>query len=322
MKRFVFLIIAVAVVVVLWTGAWFFAAGEATKYVKSFAEADGVTTPKVTCDSFSLGGYPFGFDLTCTGATVVSGDITVTVKGLKATALVYRPTHVLIFAEAPLSIADAFTGSQRRLDFSDLEASARLEGWRVGRVSLVADKLKWNDTLVGDRLLGSASHLEAHLIDIPEQHDAAKHLAALAAYSKLDDVAAPGFDISNGVTSFEAELNGLPDDVRSYGDPGLLQRIQKAGGIFKLVGLKGEDADSRFDASGTLGLDQSGRIEGQLKLSSKGIVERLDGLIPENLKGLMLGGQAADGSYAQTINIRAGIVFSGLVPTAVIPPLY
>lgn len=322
MKRIIVLGAVVLLVIVLWSGAWFWAVGQATAYVKTLETADGVTTPRVACDSFGVGGFPFGFDLTCTGATIILADTTVTVSGLKASALVYRPTFVLVFAQSPVTIADAFTGSRRRLDFTDAEASARLDGWRIGRVSLVVDAPVWNDVVLEDRLIARAERLETHLIDVPAKHDAKAGLAALAEYAQIDGLVAPGLEIVSGKTIFEGELTNLPDDVRTYGDADLLKRWQAAGGKFVLTGFKGEDVGSRFDVAGTLGLDRQGRVEGQLKLNSNGVVERLEPLIAEQFRGLILGGQAADGSYSQTVNIAAGVVFSGLVPAAVIPPLY
>ena len=322
MKRIIVLGAVVLLVIVLWSGAWFWAAGQAAAYVKTLETADGVTTPRVTCESFGIGGFPFGFDLTCTAATITLNDTTVTVSGLKASALVYRPTFVLVFAQSPVTIADAFTGSQRRLDFTDAEASARLDGWRIGRVSLVVNAPVWNDVVLEDRLIARADRLEAHLIDVPARHDAKAGLAALAEYAEIDGLIAPGLEIVSGKTTFEGEITNLPDDVRTYGDADLLKRWQTAGGKFALTGFKDDDVDSRFDVAGTLGLDAQGRIEGQLKLNSKGVVERLGPLVPEQFRGLILGGQAADGSYSQTVNIAAGVVFSGLVPAAVIPPLF
>jgi len=52
------------------------------------------------------------------------------------------------------------------------------------------------------------------------------------------------------------------------------------------------------------------------------VVERLGPIIPDQYKGLILGGQAADGSYSQTISIAAGLAFAGLVPVGVIPPVF
>jgi hypothetical protein len=322
MKKIIALGIVIFVVAIGYTIAWFWAAGQAAAYVKTLETADGVTTPRVTCGAFGIGGFPFGFDATCTEATIVSGDVTVTMTGLKASAEVYRPTHVLLFAQSPVSIDDAFTGSRSRLDFASVTASARLDGWRIGRVSVVMEAPVWNDTVLDDRLLAKADRAELHLIDIPEQHDATAGLASLAQYAEIDGLNAPGFEIAAGKSTFEAEITNLPDDVRTYGDADLLQRWQAAGGKFILTGFKGDDTPNRFEASGTLGLDSGGRLEGQIKLSSKGVVERLGSIIPEQYKGLILGGQADDGSYSQTVNIAAGVVFSGLVPAGMIPPLF
>lgn len=322
MKRFVALGIVVILVAAGWTGAWFWGAGLIDGYRRQLAAADGVAAPKLVCENFSIGGYPFGFDLTCTGATLASGDITVTVKGLKASAQIYNPTHVLLFAEAPVTIADAFTGSQSRLDFVSAQASARLAGWRIGRVSLVLENPEWNDTVLGDRLIARAGHLEAHLLDLPQLHDAAAGLAGLGEYLEIRQLEAPGFEVASGAATFEGEADRLPDDIRSWAGSDLLRRWQAAGGSFTLRKLAASDAAGSLDASGTLALDAQGKVNGQLKLHSKGVVERLGPLLPEQYRGLVTGAQAADGSYSQTVSVAAGVVFSGVAPLAVIPPLF
>jgi hypothetical protein len=322
MRRIIILGVVVALVIIAWTSAWFWGAGFITDQVKALANEDGVTEPKVTCGSFGVGGFPFGFDLTCTDAAVTYGDITVTASGLKAAAEVYNPTFVLLFAKSPVNITDAFTGSQSRLDFETAEASARLNGWRIGRVSVVVEKPVWNDTVLEDRLIAKADHAEAHLVDLPEEHDAKAGLAGLAQYVQLEGVNAPGFQINAAKATLESAVDKLPDDVRTYGDPDLLKRWQAAGGVFTLKGLNAVDGDTSLDATGTLKLDDQGRLNGQLKLHSKGVVERIGPLIPETYRGWIVGAQAADGSYSQTLNIAAGVVFAGMIPAGMVPPAF
>ncbi|MEO6394431.1 MAG: DUF2125 domain-containing protein [Devosia sp.] len=322
MNRFVALGVVVAIIVVLWSGAWFWAAGTATAYVKALETADGVSTPQVKCLEFSITGFPFGFDATCRGASILLEDTSVTLAGLKASVLVYNPFHVLAFAQSPATYNDALWGIRRRLDFADAEASARLTDWRIGRVSVVVNQPVLTDIVVEDRPIGKAAKAEFHLIDVPAKHDTAAGLASLAEYVAISGLSAPGFEIANGEATFEAEISNLPDDVRVYGDADLAKRWQAAGGRFNIVALKAGDGDTKLESSGTLGLDAQGRVEGQVKLTSSGVVERLGDEVPAELKGLLLGAQAKDGSYSQTINIAAGIVFAGLFPATIVPPLW
>jgi hypothetical protein len=321
MKRFVVLIAAIAIVIALWTGAWFWAAGTAAGFVKSLETADGVSTPRVTCGSFAITGYPFGFDATCSDATIVSLDTTVTVKGLKATALVYNPFHVLAFAQSPVSYDDAMTGSRGRLDFADAEASARLTGWRIGRVSLVVNQPVWNDTILEDQLRAKAKSVALHLIDLPDLHDAAKGLSGLGESVTIKGLVAPLQGIADGEVTLEAAVSGLSDDLRTYGDGDLLRRWQGAGGTLKIVSFRGTDGTDYATTTGELSLDGQLCLQGQMKVASKGVVEQLGPLIPEAWKGWVLGEQEADGSYTQTLSFVAGVMFSGLVPLVDVPRL-
>jgi len=321
MKRIIILAAAVVFVVLAWSGAWLFAADFVSRQVRSLADADGITNPKITCDDLSTGGYPFAMDVYCKGATLVSGDVTAQLAELRASVLVYQPRHALLFATAPLTLKDAFTGNEQRLDFTTAQASARLEDWRIARISVHVENPAFFNTLPSDELLAQASLAELHLIDIPEQHEPAKGLAALALYSVAEGLAVPGIQLADARLELEAEVNGLPDDVRLMGEPDAVRRWQGAGGMLKLVRIEGTSADSFIKASGNLQLDSQMRAEGQVQLTSRGIVERLGDKVPGQIRSLMLGQQAPDGSYGQTINIRAGVVLVGLIPVGMIPPL-
>lgn len=321
MKRIVILAIVLAVIIIGWSAAWLYAAGLIRQNVTALADADGQTTPKLTCGRLDIGGYPFWFDITCGKMAVVSGDLTAEIAQLKGTVLVYDPWHALVIATGPATLADAFSGSKQRLDWQKMEGSARITDWRIGRISVIADALVLNNTVAGDSLIGKASHAEFHLLDIPNQHDAQKHLAGLAVYAKADDLNAPGFQISDGKSTLEAEISNLSDDVRTYGDADLVKRWQAAGGKINLVGLKGSDGADNFDVTGNLALDSANRPAGQLTIGSKGLVERFGSLVPDQWRGLVLGSPGSDGSYHQVLTMTNGLILSGIIPLGTLPPL-
>jgi hypothetical protein len=321
MKRFVFLGLAVFLVVALWSGAWVWAAGEIRKGAALLAEADGVTTPRVTCASLDVAGFPFRFAVTCADAEIISGDLVTNVAGIEAQVLVYRPTHVLASVKAPATLADAFTGSSSRIDFSGMQLSASLEGWRIGRVSLTADDLSWTDTLYGDLLLARSTHFEAHLLDIPEQHQPETQSAALAGYAKADRVTAPGLAIEDGDLSFEAELSEVPDDVRNFADPLAVMRWRERGGELNIFAIKGTDGDSFIEGTGRLAIDTSAQLQGELNISSKGVAETIAPLFAPGIAPLILGSPDAEGTYSQKLTIDQGIVYSGMLAVGQLPPL-
>jgi len=315
------LIVLVLVVAAGWTVAWFYVQNLARENILALAQNDGVANPKVSCARLDIGGYPLYLDVTCDGLTVVSGDLTATLASVKSSIGIDDISHAVAFFTGPATLEDAFTGSRRRLAWTSLEASARLTGWRIARISVVGDAFILDDTLGGEALLGKAAHAELHLLDLPGGDDPAKHLAALRLYATVSGLGAPGLAIDSGQSTLDANLTGLPDDVRTYGDADLLKRIEAAGGKLTVTSFKGGDGDRNFAVTGALGLDAGMRPEGQLTIQSKGLVERLGPLVPEQWKPIILGNPGADGSYTQTLNFTNGLVFSGIVPLGAVPPL-
>ena len=321
-KRIIILGSVVVAVIVLWSATWLVVAGMVRQNVEALALADGVTTPNLACGRLDVGGFPFRFDVDCQAARIVSGDIVVDVPGIRASVRVYAPTHMLASALGPLQLTDNFTGTRNAVAWSGLQTSVRLDNWRIARASISAKDLVWSDTLFGDAVIAQSPLAEIHLFDIPEQHDAERHLAALALYARAESVAWPGLTLTDTNAEAQLELSGLPDDVRNWGDPMLLQAIQRAGGELNIVSVHGTDGASTLDATGEMRLDPQGQLDGEIAITSTGVAERIGPLLQEPWRTLVLGTPRPDGSHANQLNFRAGAVFSGLVPIASVPPLF
>ena len=332
MRKFVVLLIVVVALFGAWFGGWLWGASEIDRALAQLETGDGDSEPRLTCGRRGVSGFPFRFDIACEEAVLVSGDTTATLAGLRATFLAYNPTQTVFSALSPLTLEDAYSGASSRLDFAQLQGSAQLttddiwqgltgEGWRIGRVSVVADDIVWVDTVLDDNQILAAARAEAHLMDMPERHDPAAGVSALAAYASLTEATAPALDIADGEATLEAELSGLPDDLRRFGDPDLPTTWREAGGILRLVGLRARAGEDYVESTANLGLDSGARLDGQVSVKSRGVVERLGNLVPEDWKPILIGRQAEDGSYSQTLNIKAGIVFAGLIPVGIVPPL-
>jgi hypothetical protein len=321
-KRIIILGSVVVAVIALWSIAWLVLAGIVRDNVAALAAADGETAPRLTCEGLDVGGFPFRFDVDCQSARIVSGDIALDVPGIRASVRVYAPTHALVSALGPLQVSDSFTGTQNAVDWSALEASVRLDNWRIARASVSALDVVWSDTLFGDAVIAQSPLVEVHLFDIPEQHDAERNLAALALYGRVEDLAWQGLTLTEGDAEVQLELSGLPDDVRNWGDPMLLQNIQQADGQLDIVSVHATDADSTLDATGQLRLDAEGFLDGEIEITSTGVAERIGVMLEEPWRTLALGTPRPDGSYVNELNFAGGAILSGLVPIASVPPLF
>lgn len=335
LRKFAALLIAIVLVVGLWSGGWVWAAGELRTQVAALAANDGETDPRLTCGTLNVTGFPFRFDLECADATLVRQDLTLTVAGLRASAMAYNPTHVLVSAKAPLTLADAFTGAQSRVDFTGLQASGRLAsrdilegfsgaGWRIANISLVADGVAWTDTVFGDVQRMRADHLEAHLVDLPEGRDKAAGTATLGIYASLDNLAFPELEIVNAQSTLEARIDQLPDDLNDLLAPDAIRAWQGRGGKLTLVKFQGTqpNPDEKFEIAGEVSLGPTGLANGQVTYTTKGVLDRLLSAyrVPPLQIAAFKGMPAADGTSTNTLAIADGrVTLAGFLLAELLP---
>ena len=321
-KRIIILGSLVLLVVLGWTGAWFFIAGQLRQQIELQALADGETAPQLVCGELDIGGFPFRFDVECATASLVSGDLLVEIPYLRASAMAYRPNHLLGAASGPIAISDAFTGTRQEVNWTQSEASLRLENWRIARLSIIADGVTWTDQLFGDTLIAEADHIEAHLLDMPELHNAEAGRAALAGYLRAEALSAPGIELADANAEIEVEVTALPDDIRNWGAVPILPDWQQAGGKLRIVGLRANDGTADLNATGELTLDAQGYPTGAISIDSLGVAERIGPYLEEPWRTLVLGVPGETGRHSNQLNFAGGGVSSGLVPIAALAPLF
>ena len=337
MRKFIGLGLAVFVVLALWSAGWFYLAGLAREQVTALAAADGESAPRLTCSDLDVAGFPFRFDIECRAAELASQDMTYAIPALRLSVLVYNPTHAVFSAQGPVMVDDAFSGSRTRLEFAGFDGSARFvardlvagitqgSGWRIGRVSLVADGLVVTDTTASELVRLTAEHVETHLIDAAEQHDAEAGTATLATYFTVTGLDVPMLDIAGGSGALEAEATMVPDDLLAMtaaAEP--LREWQQRGGRFRLYRLAGEQPqpNESFEISGTATLGDTGLITADIDYRTRGVLERLSGLLqPLHLVALR-GKPEADGSFSNSMAMVDGQLRLLTFTLAEIPPLW
>lgn len=321
MKRFPLLIVIVLALAALWAGFWYYVAGRISDEAQLLAQADGVTSPRIACQTFTVSGFPFHFSPICEGAEITSGDLTLSLPQVSATALFYRPTHLQLFFTSPARLDDAFTGSAHEVQWDTLRASLRLEGSRIGRVSMIGDDLVHADALFGAMVLGSADHLELHLIDATPSDAPHTGGQTLDVFARLEGTAIEGFDIADGDARLDGRLTGVPP-LDLLGHPEILRLWQMAGGTLTLRAFEASAEGLEISARGEASLDETGRVDAALDLSSTGLVERFPGLADDPVAALFLGRPDDSGTYGQSLSVRGGTLFVGILPVLALEPLF
>lgn len=324
MAKFKIMLAAILLVCAAITAGWFFVAQQIDQQIQT-----AINDPEVnlTCEEQSISGFPFRFDVRCLNAQINSGDMAISIPKIEATALFYRPTHILAFLEGPIDYQNAFTGAQKQLRFEKAEASARADfSLNLKRVSAQLVNPVWSDQLFGTQDIGQADMAELHLL----ANDEAK--TGFFAYAKFDNIQSQQLGVETLNTLLEAEVTTLDQNLTNWVFPATLQKFaadkgqiiiekyQTDGRIVPLGQIQAQDI--ALNAEGEFTLTEQGFLQGILSTSSQNIVSQFDLSALGPMAAAIVGAPDQEGKHHIPIMANSGVISVGMAPIYMVPALF
>jgi hypothetical protein len=266
-------LIIVLVLAALWTGLWFYAAGQAETRMEAWRAQQAQAGRTFACAKQTVGGFPFRIEVRCTGAAAELKDaqppLAIKLKEVVAVAQVWDPKLLIAEFTGPLSVSNPGEQPYTIATWSLAQASVRGTPSDPQRASVVIDKLKLEGATAGTVLFDSKrSEFHARM-----QFGSWPHNPAIDLAVKLEAATAPTV---HQITTqpLDAEVFGVLHGMKDFRSKPMRERLrewQAAGGKLEIQSARVAQAESLANASGTLALSQNGGLDGTLRLVAAGI---------------------------------------------------
>lgn len=321
MNRFVSLMVFIVILVLGWTSAWFYAASRLTNEANTYFASISTLLQRFECETFNVEGFPFRFDVTCSNAKLFDFDLEVSIHELQASVLVYKPTHVLVFAQGPAQITDTFTGSKREVTWDSLSLSLRTNGWALARFSLETQNLQLFDTIINKTLVGSINHAQFHLVEDAQFYDADTHATQISAFAKIEGATMPEFEINDAKIILEASLATMPDDLRLWSPATISKNWFESQTGLNISKLEGSDERSNFSINGNMTATAQSMPNGNFDFFTQNLAQRFEPFVDSTAIQVVFGSQSQDLSRYQSYSLVHGVVLAGNLPIFTLAPM-
>ena len=146
-RRWLYLSLAVVILVAGWTAVWFYAADRANQAIAGWIEREARAGRIYTCGSQSLRGYPFRIEVRCADAALqmraLQPPVSVRLGDVLFAAQIYQPTLLIGEWSAPLTIADEGQPPKMTATWTLMQTSLRGRPRAPERISIVTDNPAW-----------------------------------------------------------------------------------------------------------------------------------------------------------------------------------
>jgi hypothetical protein len=334
--------ILLGVVVVAWSGFWWYASNRVDTELSRFMTKQAELGRQITCDERNVAGYPFRIEVHCTNPKVegtrAGKAFSANLGEINAVAQVYQPNKVLLEAKGPMVLVDKDgDGTTVTSNWTSAEASASI--WTSGPQN--ADVVIKGLTTTVDRggqtvnmLDGANVEMHVRIAEGPNAAPGAYDLAAdvdakgVAPVDMFLGSAAPLSATFRG-TITKIDLHPMPMEDR-------LRDWAENGGSLLITQVQLNRGPSSVKANGTVGLETDGHPSGDLTVALSGVNELADtlkqsGRVPGSITsmlgvGLSMLGKPTniDGKAAVEVPVRInnGKVSVGAFPAGKVPRLF
>jgi len=283
-------LVLVLVLAAVWSGVWYYAAGEAEARVNDWQAQQAKAGRVFSCGSQKVGGFPFRIEVRC-------GDVAVELKDTQPPlAIKLKEIHVVTQVWDPKMLIAEFTGPLTAAEpgqppvtvtWTLAQASVRGTPAAPERASIAIDDLKLDGPAPGNALF-DAKHAEFHA---RMQYGSWPHNPAIDLAVKLNAATAPALGAYTREpldADILAVLHGMKD-LRPKPLPVRLREWQAAGGRVEIQNARLAQGEMLGNATGMLALTQRGRLDGALRLNVAGLEKLLPTITGGERKGAPLG---------------------------------
>lgn len=272
-RKLTILMLVLAVVVIGWTGGWFWLKGEVARRMDDqISRLDGRGLI-VRCLDRTVSGWPFRIDIDCSDPSLTqkAGSAALSFNHLRVTTLVYNPTLVIAELDGPLQVTGQ-TGETASVTWTQLRASlglTLLPTPKPGRLAIAGDGLVANVMRPGSpEAKLEATHVELHARQSPDAASGSNDVDLVVTLSAAKlSVANHSLGPEIADYGLDSVARGLPSE---RGEGGFMKAWLGSGG--SLVVRKGRMSVGGFsiDASGPVTANVDGSVNAPLKLIASG----------------------------------------------------
>jgi hypothetical protein len=321
-RRFPWWAWLIVLVVLLYAGAWYFAAHQARVYLRAVVAPPG-TGASDACIGLEANGFPSQVSAVCSAANYLDPvtGIQLSTGAVRTTTFVYNPMRATFAIQSPLK---ATLGNGTVIDSNwqnlDSDIGGDLTGITYGSVFI--SRIDSSVSLAGapGPFKITSDHAEFHV----RQNGPDLEIASRSDGSRLETGFLPA-NLPGFATSFEATLDGRANVLSGAGIvPG--EAVQ--GSIQRLAIDFGKDG--ALAVSGPFRVAEDGLLSGDFTIEFENYAAlraTLSNSFPQasvvfDTASILLKSLSGDGKTGKiTLNVRDGRVSLGIIPLGVIPPL-
>ena len=286
-RRYIVLIVLVAVLIGGWSAFWAVAAGKAQDMLEGWRAREAKAGRTFTCGDEDFGGYPFRFEFRCADATaqIKSSRIPfeVRARGVTVVSQVYDPTLLIGEYQGPLTVSPPGGAVELTMNWKQFQSSLRGTPDKPERLSLVFERPAIDVVDNGNpRPALRAAHLELHgrLIEGMVTNKPVVEVALRTRGAFAPGVRALSAQPVDAVV--DMVLRGL-NDFTPKPWPERFQEIAANGGKIDITEARLVHGETLAVGSGALTISAGGRLQGELRLTVAGLEAFLKAIDAQNL---------------------------------------
>ena len=303
--------VIVLILAVAWSCFWFYAASQAEVAADAWRAQEAKSGRIYDCAKRSIAGFPFRFEVQCSGASVAlvsqnasKTPFTAKLDNILVVAQVYDPKLVIAEFSAPATLIDGVTQNTFVVNWSKGRSSVVGLPAVPDRASIVFDDPSLNRLDSSVQVpLARAKQIELHgrlAEGSKSDHPVIETVLHLAQGSiqGVHPLLAEPFEADT-----RARITGLTD-LTPKPWPQRFREIQATGGHIEIVQSRIQQGELLAVAAGTLSLTANGGIDGEVQMTVAGIEKvipalGLDKMLDNGVPQATLDRLAPGGLFAQ-----------------------